>query len=47
LSFVIPTVVPMVLLATRARIVHYMGLVLLLGLLMLDRASDTISMVTR
>jgi hypothetical protein len=47
LSFVIPTVVAMLLLSTRARIVHYMGLILLLGLLMLDRASDTISMATR
>jgi hypothetical protein len=45
LSFVIPTVCSMVLLATRARIVHYVGVVLLLVLLMLDRASDTIDLV--
>ena len=32
LSFVIPTVVAMLLLGTRARVAHYLGLVLLLGL---------------
>ena len=46
-SFAIPTVVAMVLLATRARTVHFVGLALLLGLLLFDRSSDTISTVTR
>lgn len=47
LSFVIPTIVAILLLATRVRKVHYLGLVILLGLLMFDRAFEAITTVTR
>jgi hypothetical protein len=47
LSFVIPIVMAMLLLATPVRKVHYLGLVIILGLLMFDRAFNAITMITR